>query len=147
MGSQVSHCFTLSHVDTQNAPGIRSPLHTVPCGDHFTGAPTSHLLSLWYLPYIKTLWRDDLHKDLFVHASLCRVHVCCTCELMYVMSYYYVLYHCTMFPLNLLECCMHAFLIFSVLFLVCLEPSKRDASSSPCIRSCLVCNIFSQGSQ
>ena len=66
--------------------------------------------------------------------------VLCTCELMYVMSCYYVLYHCTMFPSNLLECCMH---IFSVLFLVCLELSIKDASSSPCIRSCLVCNIFS----
>ena len=69
--------------------------------------------------------------------------VLCTCELMYIMSCYYVLYHCIMFPSNLLECCMHVFLIFSVLFLVCLELSIKDASSSPCIRSCLVCNIFS----
>ena len=94
-----------------------------------------------------SVWRDDLHKDLFVHLSAgCMCVACCvlcTCELMYVMSCYYVLYHCTMFPSNLLECCMHVFLIFSVLFLVCLELSIKDASSSPCIRSCLVCNIFS----
>ena len=75
-----------------------------------------------------------------LHSAGCMCCMLYTCELMYVMSCYYVLYHCTMFLLNLLECCMHVFL---VLFLVCLELSIKDASSSPCIRSCLVCNIFS----
>ena len=89
--------------------------------------------------------RDDLHKDLFVHLSAWRVHVCCmlctcVCHVMLLCSL--SLHHVPIEP-SKSECCMHVFLIFSVLFLACLKLSIKDASSSPCIRSCLVCNIFS----
>ena len=92
------------------------------------------------------LWRmTSTRTCLCMHLSAgCMCVACCvlcTCELMYVMSFYYVLYHhVPVEPSRMLHACVS---YFSVLFLVCLELSIKDASSSPCIRSCLVCNIFS----